>query len=65
MGVAAVLIIFDILWLLTAGSSWSKVFPETPIWNSTHGLRVFAITLSSINILTKVTKAKFLIFLFY
>jgi len=57
IGVCAVLIVFDILWLLTAGSSWSKVFPGTPIWNSTHGLRVFAITLSIVNIVTKALTA--------
>mmetsp|Transcript_14656 Transcript_14656/g.12477 ORF Transcript_14656/g.12477 Transcript_14656/m.12477 type:complete len:184 (+) Transcript_14656:32-583(+) len=49
----AALIVFDIIWLLTAASHWGEEMDNAPIWNSTSGIRSFAVFFSSINILVK------------
>ena len=51
---AGVLIIYDIIWFTTTGENWTKIYAGADIWNSLHGLRVFAFSLSLLNILLKV-----------
>jgi hypothetical protein len=52
--VNGVLIGFDILWLLTTASFWGETYPNASVWNSTTGIRKFAIYCSGFNAFFKV-----------
>jgi len=60
MIVNAALILFDILWLSTSGSSWGDQFPNAPVWNSTSGIRSLAVSLSVVDIFIKLLATLFI-----
>jgi len=54
MAINVVLIVFDILWMSTTGSSWGDNYSAYPLWNSMSGMRAFAMTFSVFNLILKV-----------
>jgi len=51
--IGVLLIVFDIIWVTTAGSSWTSVYSGADLWNSMKRIRIFAYLLSFVNILIK------------
>lgn len=49
----AVLIIVDIIWVIAVSGVWTTV-SNNKAWDSLHGLHVFALFLSAVNIIIKV-----------
>ncbi|CAD8085224.1 unnamed protein product [Paramecium primaurelia] len=49
-----ILILVDLIWLLSVGSIWTATEKNNPVWGHLHGLHVFVIFISIINVLLKV-----------
>lgn len=56
-----ILILVDLIWLLSVGSIWTATEKNNPVWGKLHGLHVFVIFISIVNLILKV---KFLYLLF-
>jgi len=54
----AVLILVDIIWLVAVAGVWTST-STNEAWNSLHGLHIFALILSIINVLLKVLNSLF------
>ncbi len=53
-----VLVLIDFIWLLAVGGVWTTWLSNNKVWNSLHGLHVFVIFMSVVNLLVKVTRNK-------
>ncbi|CAD8077857.1 unnamed protein product [Paramecium primaurelia] len=49
-----ILILVDLIWLLSVGSIWTATEKNNPVWGHLHGLHVFVIFISIVNVLLKV-----------
>ncbi len=51
-----VLIFIDFIWLLSVGGVWGTWLRSNKVWDSLHGIHVFAIVCSVIVLILKVIK---------
>lgn len=49
-----VLIFVDLIWLLAVGGIWTTWLKNNKVWDDMHGLHVFALFMSVINLIVKV-----------